>query len=315
MSKKKISVIIPCYNEEENIEIAYSEVNRELSKYSEKYDFEIVFEDNGSLDDSEIILRKLAKQDKNVKVIFNSTNFGPERSITNLYMRSKGDAIIFFCCDMQEPPELIPQFIEEWEKGHDIVWGTKTNSNENAIKYWGRKKYYGLIDKLSDYKQYHQCIGFGLFTAKVRDIVMRQKMQDPEMSIRHIVGQYGFDVKLIPYTQRERMRGKSSYSFYRYYEFAISSVCMTSLKPLRYMTIMGILTAIGCILVSVFYFVYKLINWNRFRAGQAPLVIGLFFVTGIMLFCIGILGEYIAILIRRTTDKPIVVEKETLNMD
>lgn len=313
--KKKISVIIPCYNEEENIEIAYTEVKKVLETLTEKYKYEILFADNGSTDKSEPILRRIADADKNVKVIFNQTNFGPDPSITNLMIRASGDAVILICCDLQEPPEMIPDFVREWEAGNDVVWGTKNKSQENPIKYFCRKVYYKIIDELSDYRQFHQVYGFGLMSRSVVDTILVQKKQDPEMSVRHIVGRYGFKVVLLPYTQKKRERGKSSYNVYRYYEFALSSLCMTSLKPLRLMTIFGFITAFLCAMVSIFYLVYKLTHWMTFSAGQAPLVIGLFFVSGVMLLCIGILGEYIGILIRRITNTPIVIERELLNFE
>lgn len=313
---KKISVIVPCYNEEENIPYAYAKIKTELVQLSDRYDYEILFADNGSVDGSEKVFERIAAEDKKVKIIFNQTNFGPDRSVTNLYRRTTGDIIIGICCDLQEPPELIPQFVKVWEESHcDVVFGQKTKSRENPIKYFCRKLYYGIIDGMSDYKQFHQVTGFGLITKEVRNIILQEKSQDPEMNIRHIVAQYGFDVRLLPYTQRKRERGKSSYSLYRYYDFAISSLCSTSIKPLRLMSIFGILTSFICFVISIVYLVYKLTHWYTFDAGLAPIVVGLFFIAGVLLLCLGILGEYVSILIRRVTDRPIVVEKRTLNID
>lgn len=311
--KKTISVVIPCYNEESNIKKVYLSIMEQLKKIDVKYDYEIIFGDNGSTDNSENIFRELASENECIKIIFNQTNFGVDPSVTNLYHRASGDVIIALACDLQEPPEMIPEFIKEWENGYEIVWGQKTKSMENPVKYICRKIYYGIIDMFSDYKQYHQVTGFGLITREVRDIMLIQKKQDPEMNIRHIIGQYGFKIKLIPYTQRKRENGISSYNMYKYYEFAVSSLCRTSLKPLRLMTVLGMLTAGGCIVVALIYLIYKLTHWANFNAGIAPLVIGLFFVSGITLFCIGILGEYVGIILGRVTNKPIVVEKELLN--
>ncbi|MCQ2521378.1 MAG: glycosyltransferase family 2 protein [Lachnospiraceae bacterium] len=313
---KKISVIVPCYNEEENIPFAYAAIKAQLDLLGDKYDYEILFADNGSSDRSEEVFEKIAADDKNVKVIFNQTNFGPDRSVTNLYKRTTGELIIGICCDLQEPPEMIPEFVKCWEETHcDVVFGQKTKSRENPIKFLCRKMYYGIIDGMSDCKQFHQVTGFGLITKEVRDIILQEKSQDPEMNLRHIVPQYGFDVKLLPYTQRKRERGKSSYNLYRYYDFAISSLCSTSIKPLRLMTIFGMTTSFVCFVVAIVYFIYKLTHWYTFDAGMAPIVIGLFFIAGVLLLCMGILGEYVSILMRRVTDRPIVVEKRTLNMD
>ncbi len=315
MDKKMVSIIVPCFNEEGNIKQLYSAVVEQLAKIKDKYTYEIIFADNGSTDDSERIFRELASEDNCVKVIFNQTNFGPDPSVTNLYCRASGDAIIAIACDLQEPPELIPEFIREWENGYEVVFGQKTKSMENPFKYICRKIYYEIIDVFSDYEQYHQITGFGLITREVRDVVLIQKRQDPGMNIRHIIGQYGFRVKLVPYVQRKRERGLSSYNIYNYYGFAVSSLCRTSLKPLRLMTVLGIFTSIGCIIVALVYFIYKLLHWTSFNVGMAPLVIGLFFVSGVILFCIGILGEYVGIILGRVTDKPVVVEKERLNFE
>lgn len=315
MDKKMVSIIVPCYNEEDNIKELYTALIEQLVKIGDKYAYEIIFADNGSTDGSESVFREIASKDSCVKVIFNQTNFGGDPSVTNLYRRASGDAIIAIACDLQEPPEMIPEFIREWENGYEVVWGQKTKSMENPFKYMCRKIYYGIIDIFSDYEQYHQVTGFGLITSAVRNVILIQKSQDPEMNIRHIVGQYGFRVKLLPYIQRKRERGLSSYNIYSYYEFAVSSLCRTSLKPLRIMTILGVFTAIGCIIVALIYLVYKLTHWTSFNVGIAPLVIGLFFVSGITLLCIGILGEYIGIILGRVTDKPAVVERELLNFE
>lgn len=311
---KKISVTIPVYNEEENIPLAYEAINKQLMSL-EGYDYEMVFADNGSQDKSREVLREIAKKDHHVKVIFNQTNFGVERSQTNLFKRATGDAIIAIPCDLQEPPELIPDFVKEWENGNDIVWGQKTSSRENPIKYLCRKIYYGIINSMADFRQFHQTTGFGLISREVRDIIIMQKEQDSDLSIRNIVGEYGFTVKLLPYEQQKRKFGKSSYNLYRYYSFALSSFCSTSIKPLRIMTAVGFLSALGCFVVAVVYLVYKLTHWYTFDAGMAPLVIGLFFCAAVQLLCMGIMGEYIAIILRRVTKKPNVIEKEALNFD
>lgn len=315
MDRKTVSVIVPCYNEEKNIRQVYSAIIDQMVTIKEKYNYEIIFADNGSVDGSEYILRELVAENECVKVIFNQTNFGVDPSVTNLFRRASGDVIISIACDLQEPPEMIPEFIREWENGYEVVWGQKTKSMENPVKYMCRKIYYEIIDLFSEYEQYHQVTGFGLITSTVRDVILIQKRQDPGMNIRQIIGQYGFRVKLLPYIQRKRERGSSSYSVYGYYEFAVSSLCRTSLKPLRLMTVLGVFAAIGCIIVALIYLVYKLTHWTSFNVGIAPLVIGLFFVSGITLFCMGILGEYVGIVLERVTDKPVVVEKELLNFE
>ncbi len=311
---KKISIGVCCYNEEDNIELMYEALTEQMKKVPE-YDYEIIFADNDSSDSSQEILKNIAGKDKKVKVILNQTNFGPDRSHVNCMSRATGEAFIGIPCDFQEPPEMIPEFIREWEKGHEVVWGQKVRSKENPLKRLCRNFFYALIDLFSDHKQYRHIIGFGLTDRKVIDIVLQTIQQDPEVNIRYAITEYGFDVKLLPYTQQKRLRGKSSYNFARYYNFAITSLCNTSIKPLRLMTIFGMFVALLSVLVAFFYLVYKLTHWDTFDAGMAPLIIGMFFFGAVQVFSIGLLGEYVGVLIRKVTDKPVVVEKETINFE
>jgi len=312
--KKKITIGVPCYNEEDNIELMYEAITKQMQLLT-NYDYEIIFADNGSSDSSAKIMREIAANDKKVKVILNQTNFGPSRSGINVIRNMSGDAYIGIACDFQEPPEMIPTLIEEWEKGHEIVWGQKTKSKEIYLKYICRKIYYQIIDMFSDYPQMKQVVGFGLMDKKVADILLKTQLCDPEYSARHLISEYGFDIKLIPYEQKARERGKSSYNFWRYFHFAITSLCNTSIKPLHYITLMGVMGGSISFFVGLIYFVYKLLFWNSFSVGMAPLVIGLFFVSSVQLFSIGMLGEYLAVIVRRITPKPLVVEKEKINFD
>jgi len=311
---KKISIGVVCYNEEENIEKMYEALTKQMQLLLD-YNYEIVFEDNNSQDASQDILRKLASKDKHVKVILNMTNFGPMRSGTNCMASVSGDVYMSLPCDFQEPPEMLPEFIKYWEEGYDIVWGQKIKSEENTVKYFLRKIYYKIIKILSDYPQLEQVTGFGVMDKRVLDTVLQTKLQDPDIAIRHLVVEYGFNIKLLPYRQRKRLHGKSSYNISRYFSFAITSLCNTSVKPLRIMVVLGMITACISLICAVVYFIYKLRYWNSFNLGLAPIIIGLFFFSSIQLFCIGILGEYIGIILRKTMDKPVVLEKERINFD
>ncbi|MCR5209544.1 MAG: glycosyltransferase family 2 protein [Lachnospiraceae bacterium] len=312
--KKLISIGIPCFNEEGNVEKMYEAVTKEMNGLKE-YDYEIIFADNDSKDKTQEILRRIAQKDKKVKVIINQTNFGASRSGINLFRNASGDAYLGLACDFQEPPEMIPTFLEEWKQGYDVVWGQKKKSKENAIKYACRKLYYSIINYFSDVKQLDQVVGFGLMDRRVLDTIAKTQEQDPEYSVRHLISEYGFRIKLIPYEQRERKCGKSSYSIGSYFHFAITSLCNTSVKPLHFLTAIGVVGGFFSFLVGLFYLVFKLIFWDSFNVGIAPVVIGLFFVSSIQLFSIGLLGEYIAVLVRRVTDKPLIIEKEKINFD
>lgn len=311
---KKISICVCCYNEEENIELMYQAITKEM-KAIPRYDYEIIFEDNASTDRSQEILIGLCEKDKHLKAIFNQTNYGADRSSTNLLMSSTGDAHIGITCDFQDPPTMIPQFIEEWENGYKIVWGQKVKSKESCIKRICRNMYYGIIDSFSDYKMLRNVIGFGLIDREALDVMRKIIKQDPLLHVRHLACELGYDIKLIPYEQQKRQRGKSSYNIARYFQFAVISLCNTSLKPLRIMTVVGMLTALLSLVVAAVYFIYKLTHWYTFNAGMAPLVIGMFFVSAVQLFCVGLLGEYVGIVLRRVTNKPVVVEKMKINFN
>ncbi len=314
MEMKKISIGVPCYNEEENIELMYGTLTEQMRNFSQ-YDYEIIFEDNASTDTSEQILRKIAQQDKHVKVILNQSNFGPERSSTNCMGSMTGDAFISLPCDFQEPPEMIPEFLKYWEEGYSVVLGQKTKSKENRFKYFLRKVYYKIINAFSDHPQIDQVTGFGIYDRKIADILMITKSQDPFVEVRHLLSEHHFKMKLLPYSQRQRQHGKSSYTTWSYFSFAITSLCNTSVKPLRIMTVLGLVTGFLSLLCGGVYLVYKLLYWDTFSAGMAPLVIGLFFCASVQLFCIGMLGEYIGIILRKVTDKPLVIEKERINFE
>lgn len=307
---KKISVCIPCYNEEKNIMNAYRRVSA-VMKALDQYDYEILFADNASKDGSEAILRQLATEDKHVKVIFNMRNYGPMRSGKNACFRATGDAVISLPCDLQEPPEMIPEFVKEWEKGNLIVWGQKTKSKENPVKYFLRGVYYKIINMFSDVPQYEQTDGFGITDRAVYDMVKTLNEQD--MAVRHMVADLGYPVKLIPYTQERRQYGKSSYNLWRYFDFALTSLIRTSRAPLRLTTILGVICSIISFIMGIIYLVYKLIRWDSFSVGIAPLVIAVFFLGSVQILSMGIIGEYVGVILTKTTKRPLVLEKECLN--
>ncbi len=309
---KKISVCVPCFNEEKNIEIAYQRIKDVLKKMSE-YDHEIIFGDNSSTDNSEKILKKLAERDHQVKVIINNRNFGPERSYKNIVFSSTGDVVISIPCDMQEPPEMIPQFIEEWEKGNLVVFGQKTKSEEGKIKYNCRKLYYKIIKKFSNIPQYEQVTGFGCMDCSVVKVL--KGLNEPNMNLRYLIADLGYPVKLIPYTQAVRENGKSSYSVGKYFDFAISSLVETSSAPLHIITVFGFICALISLFFGLVYLIYKLLYWDTFSAGVAPVLISVFFLGSVQLMSIGFIGEYIGVILTKVTKRPLVTEKERINFE
>lgn len=310
---KKISVCMACYNEEENVHLMYREVKKQLTKYAERYDYEIIFEDNDSQDKTREILREIAREDKRVKVIFNTRNFGPNRSIANCIFRATGDVVITLPCDFQVPPELLEEYMSYWEQGHLIVYGQKLSSEENKLKFFLRKIYYKIIKMFSDVPQYDQLCGMMVVDRKIVNAI--KEAYEPDVDLRHLLPELGYKIKVVPYKQQKRRAGKSSYNIYRYFDFAITSLINTSYLPLRLSVILGGIMAVICFIIGMVYLIYKLIHWNTFDAGIAPLVIGIFFIGSIQLLFIGILGEYIGSILRKISKQPLVVEEETINLD
>ena len=267
---KHISIMTPCFNEEGNIRNIYNAVKEQFNKLPQ-YTYEHIFIDNCSTDNSRVILRELSKEDHNVKVIFNVTNFGPNRSGTYGMLQGTGDALICIVCDLQDPPELIPTFLQKWEEGFKVVLGQKTKSKENPVMYQIRKIYYGIMAKLSETEHLTNVTGYGLFDKEVLDMI--KWIDDPEPYIRGLVTQLGYKWCLVPYTQQERKSGKSSYNFYKYFDFAITGLTHVSRKPLRMATLMGFIMSATSFIIAVIYLIAKLVRWDDFNLGTAPILI------------------------------------------
>lgn len=309
---KKISLFTPCYNEEGNVYELYKKVT-EVMKQLPQYTYEYIFIDNHSTDKTREILRKIAAEDKRVKVIFNVSNFGPSRSGSYGFYQTSGDVSICLACDFQDPPEMIPEFIKKWEEGYKVVWGKKIGSEESKFMYAIRCLYYKIIKVFAESKQYENVTGFGLYDREVMDLF--RKANDPEPILRNLVGEYGYEVGIVEYFQPTRKKGKSSYNFFRYYSQAMHSLITTSRVPLRIATFVGI--AIGAVSgsIGIVYLVLKLLFWNSFDMGVAPLVCGVFFIGAVQLVFLGIIGEYIGEILARQMNRPLVIEEERLNFD
>ena len=307
---KHISVMTPCYNEEGNVENIYHAVREEFGKLPQ-YTYEHIFIDNYSTDRTRQILRKLAAQDKNVKVIFNARNFGPNRSGSYGMLQGSGDALICIVCDMQDPPEMIPSFLEKWEEGYKVVLGQKKKSKENILMFQVRKLYYKVMDWLSDTPQYEGVTGYGLFDREVLETI--GWMDDPDPYIRGLVPELGYKTYLLAYTQNRREFGKSSYNFNRYFDFAVTGLTHVSKKPLRIATLAGFAMSGLSFLIALVYLVLKLLFWYEFTMGTAPILIGMFMLGSIQLAFIGVIGEYVGAILTRVTKRPMVVEEERIN--
>lgn len=309
---KKISVVIPCFNEEGNVENMVTTVTAVLNGIP-GYDYEILFIDNASTDNTEGVLRRVAASDHRIKVILNTRNFGAVGSIFHGLISSCGDAAILLCCDFQEPPEMIPDFIGEWEKGAKVVWGQRRKSAGNPVMVLTRTIYYKLIRKLSPLPQYDRVIGFGLYDREVLDEL--RDMRDPAPLVRNMVPILGYKPVLLQYDQRERASGKSSFNVFSYFNTALIGMVHTSKVPLKLAIWMGMAFSLASFLVGVFYLVYKLLFWDSFSLGQAPMIIMVSIISSLQLFFLGILGEYVLAIKDQVSFSKYVVEKERINFD
>lgn len=309
---KKISICIACYNEEKNIPLIYHALDEVLNQLPE-YSFEILFADNASTDASVDILRAIARKDKRVKVIINNRNFGALRSGKNCLYHASGDAIISVTCDLQDPPEMIPEFIKKWEEGELVVWGQKTKSKENIIMYSVRTLYYKILKKFSTLPQYEHVTGFGLLDKQVLDEA--RKYSDNFMGMKAMVSELGYKICLLPYTQQKRNAGKSSYNLSRYIDLGISRLIQSSTRPLRLATMLGSIMSFCSFFIAIIYMIVKLCIWKSQPMGIAPILISIFFIGSIQLMFIGILGEYVGQILNRIIPAPLVIEKELINFD
>lgn len=308
---KTISIVVPCYNEEENVEAMYQAISAVFRKSLPDYRYELIFIDNDSKDRTRELIRELCKKDADVKGIFNAKNFGQFNSPYYAMLQSTGDCTILMAADFQDPVEMIPRYVKEWENGYKIVIGIKKSSKENKIMYWLRSCYYKMIKRLSDVEQIEHFTGFGLYDA--RFIQVLRELDDPTPFLRGIVAELGFRRKEIPYEQPRRRAGKTSNNFYRLYDAAMLSITSYTKVGLRLATIFGSICSFASMLVALIYLVMKLLYWERFPAGMAPLLIGMCFLGSVQIFFIGLVGEYILSINARVMKRPLVIEEERLN--
>lgn len=307
---KKISIVTPCYNEEGNVEELYREVKALFNTIPE-YRYEHIFIDNCSTDATRSILRKMASEDKSVKLIFNIRNFGHIRSPFHGLLQAGGDAVILMVADFQDPVYLVKEFILKWEQGYKIVIGKKTKSDENRLMYWLRGVYYDLIKKISEGEQIKNFTGFGLYDKSFIDIL--KTIDDPYPYFRGLIGELGYDRAEIEFRQPVRKSGKTKNNFYTLYDIAMLGFVSHSKVPLRVASFFGFSVSFLSILTALAYFVYKLIYWDNFKLGMAPMVIGMFFLGGIQLFFLGMIGEYIGSIFTQVRKRPLVIEAERIN--
>lgn len=309
---KKISIMVPCYNEEENVIPMSEALLRELSTLPD-YDYEILFIDNCSLDKTRDRLRELCAKNKKIRAIFNTKNFGQFNSPYYGLCQTTGDCTISICCDFQDPVEMIPRFIEEWEKGYKIVCGVKTSSKERKLVYFFRTVYYKMIRRLSKVEQIEHFTGFGLYDKSFIDVL--RELHDPTPFIRGIVAELGPKIKKIEYRQARRRAGKTSNDFFSLYDAAMLSFTSYTKAGVRAATFLGMLMSGGSVLTALVCLVLKICKPEYFKTAAASIIITTVLVGGLVLFFLGFIGEYVMSINARIMNRPLVIEEERINFD
>ena len=309
---KVISILTPCFNEEDNVEEVYARVRSVMAGLG-RYRYEHIFIDNASTDHTVEVLKRIAVEDTNVRIIVNARNFGHIRSPLHAVYQASGDAVIGIMANLKDPPELIPDLIAQWENGASMVLAIKKTSEENPLMFWIRRRYYRLVNRLSSIETFENFTGFGLYDRRVVDLL--KSFDDPYPYFRGMIAEIGLPHKEIYYDQPVRKRGITKNNFYTLYDMAMLGITNLSKVPLRLVTFSGFASAALCLLVGAGYLVYKLLYWNRFSVGIAPLVIGIFFFSSVQLISLGILGEYIGAIYTHVQKRPLVVERERINFE
>ena len=310
---KKISIMVPCYNEEDNVVPLSQALIQMFEKDLPQYDYDILFIDNDSTDTTRVKLRQLCKENKKIKAIFNAKNFGQFNSPYYGILQTDGDCTIPVCADFQDPIDVIPRLVAEWEKGYKIVCAVKTSSKENKIMYLLRSCYYKIIKKMSSAEQIEHFTGFGLYDKSFVQVL--RDLKDPIPFIRGIVGELGFKKTEIEYTQAQRRAGKTHNNFFTLYDAAMLSFTSYTKMGLRLATFLGVICGGISIVVAIVYLILKLVYWDRFTAGMVPLILLVSFLGSLQLFFIGLMGEYIISINQRVMNRPLVIEEERINFD
>lgn len=311
-SKKVISIVTPCYNEEENVEEVYRRVRGVMAQLT-RYRYEHIFIDNASRDNTVALIKQIARRDHNVKLIVNARNFGHVRSPFHAFLQAQGDAVIGLVADLQDPPALIPEMVAKWEEGYSMVLCIKKSSRENPLMFWARSKYYRFVQRLSAIETFENFTGFGLYERRVVEAVRSFGEANPYF--RGMIAEIGLPHFELAFDQPRRHRGITKNNFYTLYDYAMLGITNLSKVPLRLVTLLGFISAAFSVLAGLAYLIYKLAFWNNFSAGTAPLVIGLFFLGSVQLVSMGIVGEYVGAIHTQVFNRPHVIEKERVNFE
>jgi glycosyltransferase involved in cell wall biosynthesis len=313
MNRKTISILTPCYNEELGIAECHRQIRELFATRLADYDYEHVFIDNCSIDGTVAVLKAIAATDRRVKIIVNSRNFGASRSSFHGLLETRGHAVIPVLADLQTPPDVIPELVAKWEAGCPMVVAVRTGSDEGWFLRQCRKMFYRLMTRFSGIQQIPHFIGFGLYDASVVQVM--RDLREPDPYFRGMVCEIGFEKTFVEYHQPPRRHGKSSYTFVSLLDYAVLGLTSYSKVPLRIMTIVGVTLSALSMLVALSYLTVKLVRWDTFELGLAPLLIGTFFFASVQLLFVGLIGEYIGAIYAQVKDRPLVIERERVNFD
>ena len=306
-----ISVLVPTYNEEDNVTPLSQAIRQQFEEHLPEYDYEILFIDNDSKDGTRDIIRELCANDRHIKAIFNAKNFGQFSSPYYGILQANGDCVISMCADFQDPPEMIPKYVREWKAGYKIVLGQKTTSKESGIRYAMRNFYYWFMKKNSDVEFIRQVTGSGLYDREFIEVM--RSLKDTRPFLRGVVAEYGYKIKLVPYEQQKRRAGQSSNNIFRYYDAAVQSVTSYTKIGVRLAVVTGTVATIVSGLTALGFIVYKLLNWNTFSLTPYALQLVIFFLVSLNIGFVGVVGEYVLDINQRVRERPLVIEAERIN--
>lgn len=311
--RKKISVVVPCYNEEKTVDEVYHRLTNLFQKELPVYDYEIIYVDDYSLDGTRKKIEELCKVDDKVKAVFNAKNFGFHRNVFQSYQYASGDCAFMMFGDLQDPPEMLPEFVRKWEEGYKCVVGQREKSEEGILKNSLRKLYYKIINIFSDSKQLELVNGFGLYDRDFLEVL--KGIEDTVPFFKSVLNEYGMDLCIVKYKHQASKRGKSNFNFWKNYDFAMHGLTSSTKLLMRLATFISIFIGTVCLGYTAYVFVRKLLYWDTYPLGSASIMIGVFFLGSVQLFFIGILGEYILSINERVSKKPRVIVERKINFE
>lgn len=307
---KLITIVVPTYNEELNVRNVYCRITKIMNEHLSNYEYEILFVDNCSLDNTREIIRKLSAEDSHVKAIFNARNFGYVKNVFYAVSQTKGDCAFLLHADLQNPPEMLVDFVKYWEEGYKVIVGVKKSSKESKLLFAFKKAYYKFMNKISDVDMIEQLTDYGLYDRKFIDVL--KNLDDPVPYFKGIVSELGYQMKIVEFIQNDRENGKSFTNFFKSYDYAMLGIT-TYTKIIRAASWVGVVLGIGCLVIAIITFLSKILGWQDFPTGIAAICIGTFFIGAVQMFFLGILGEYVMCINTRILHRPLVIEEERIN--